>query len=116
MEYDDGLDFKLIGRRVRDFRQMRGLTQEKLAEVAELSVPYVSHIERSIKRASLTSLMKIATALGVTANDFLYGCMLPERDVFCTNMQMLLEDCSQWERQTLFEITAAVKRILRDAA
>lgn len=28
MEYDDELDFKLIGRRVRDFRQMRGLTQE----------------------------------------------------------------------------------------
>ena len=41
MEYDDKLDFQLIGRRVHDFRMDRGLTQEGLAEAAELSVPYV---------------------------------------------------------------------------
>ena len=46
MEYDDKLHFQLIGRRVHDFRMDRGLTQEGLAEAAELSVPYVSHIER----------------------------------------------------------------------
>lgn len=40
MEYDDELDFRLIGRRVRDFRMERGLTQEGLAEAAGLSVPY----------------------------------------------------------------------------
>lgn len=59
MEYDDGLDFKLIGRRVRDFRQMRGLTQEKLAEAAELSVPYVSHIERGQEKQALAPLLKL---------------------------------------------------------
>ena len=38
MEYDDKLHFQLIGRRVHDFRMDRGLTQEGLAEAAELSV------------------------------------------------------------------------------
>ncbi len=85
MEYDDELDFRLIGRRVRDFRRMHGMTQENLVEKAGLSVLHVSHIDRGIKRESLTSLMKIATALEVTANDLLYDCMRPERDVFCTN-------------------------------
>ena len=46
MEFDDALDFRLIGRKVRDYRKMRGMTQEKLAEAAAVSVPYVSHIER----------------------------------------------------------------------
>ena len=40
MEYEEKLDFQLIGRRVRDFRMDCGLTQEKLAEAAELSVPW----------------------------------------------------------------------------
>ena len=56
MEYDDKLDFQLIGRRVHDFRMDRGLTQEKLAEAAELSVPYVSHIERGKRKPAFRLL------------------------------------------------------------
>ena len=36
----------MIGYRVRDFRMAYGLTQEKLAEAAELPMLYVRHIER----------------------------------------------------------------------
>lgn len=56
MEYDDKLDFQLIGRRVHDFRMDRGLTQEKLAEASELSVPYVSHIERGKRKPAFQPL------------------------------------------------------------
>ena len=56
MEYDDKLHFQLIGRRVHDFRMDRGLTQEGLAEAAELSVPYVSHIERRKRKPAFQPL------------------------------------------------------------
>ena len=40
------LDYHQIGGRVREIRIKNGMTQEQLAEAANLSVPYISHIER----------------------------------------------------------------------
>ena len=64
MEYDDKLHFQLIGRRVHDFRMDRGLTQEKLAEAAELSVPYVSHIERGKRKPAFQPLSGLSLHWG----------------------------------------------------
>ena len=61
--------------------------------------------------AFYSELPKITTTLDVTANDVLRGCQPSEKDVFYADVQMLLGDCSQRERQTLLEITAAVKQI-----
>ena len=116
MEYDDKLDFQLIGRRVRDFRMDRGLTQEKLAEAAELSVPYVSHIERGKKKASISTFIKLAAALGVTVDALLLGWQPVEVQSIDSDVKALLGDCSPRERQVILKIAAASKQILRDAA
>lgn len=55
-----------IGARVRAFRLRRGLTQEELAERADLHNTYVGQIERGEKNLSVVSLDKILTALGVS--------------------------------------------------
>ena len=43
------MDYIAFGRELRKLRQQRGLTQEKLAELVDLSVPYISHLERGTK-------------------------------------------------------------------
>lgn len=60
-------DFKLeIGKNIKFYRQVSGLTQEKLAEKADLSVKFISMIESNPKRnISIQSLAKIAAALNV---------------------------------------------------
>lgn len=50
------MDYKLIGKQLRSVHNRRGLTQESLAECANLSPPYISHIERSRKKVSLDAL------------------------------------------------------------
>ena len=45
--------FFRIGEQIHTFCQCRGLTQAQLAELAALSVPYISHIERGTKQVSL---------------------------------------------------------------
>ena len=112
MNYE--LDLQLFGRRVRDYRKMQGLTQEKLAEAAELSVPYVSRIEKGAKRASVGTLMKLAAALDVTVDDLL-GIHSKSKNS-TADVQQLFCDCSPCEHQTLLEITTAVKEILRRMA
>lgn len=66
------LNYEIIGRRIKEIRQHKRLTQEKLAEMCNLSASYISYIESAKKkRASLESLVKIANNLGVTVDTFL---------------------------------------------
>ena len=116
MEHDFTPNFGEIGRRVRKLREERHLTQEALAEAAGVSVPYVSHIERGIKKPSLGTLLRLSAALDVTVDTLLRGNQPAEANAFYSDVQELLADCSQKERKVLLEIAAAAKQILRNAA
>ena len=59
------VDFMLIGRRVKEIRKQLRVTQAQLAEMTDLSISYISHIETAQKKASLDSLVRIADALGI---------------------------------------------------
>lgn len=54
---------KLLGQKVRDLRLAKGLSQEKLAELAELHRNYIGMIERGQKNVGVISIVKIAHAL-----------------------------------------------------
>jgi transcriptional regulator with XRE-family HTH domain len=58
-------ELRRLGERIRDQRRHRGLTQENLAESLELSVAYVSLIERGGRNPPYTTVVAIARALGV---------------------------------------------------
>lgn len=53
-----------LGARIRSFRRARGLTLVELARLADLSHPFLSQLERGQARPSMTSLERIARALG----------------------------------------------------
>jgi transcriptional regulator with XRE-family HTH domain len=58
-------ELRKLGERVREQRRSRGLTQEALAEALDLSVAYVSLIERGGRNPPYTTVVAIARALGV---------------------------------------------------
>ena len=110
------MDYHQMGGRIRNVRLKNGMTQEQLAEAACLSVPYISHIERGVKRPSLETLVRVAGALHVTADCLLSGIQPEDRSAFLTDVQELLDDCSLQERQVMLEVAWALKRALRGTA
>lgn len=56
---------KLIGKRIRDLRKERGLSQEQLGELANLNYTYIGGVERAETNISVLNLAKIANALNV---------------------------------------------------
>jgi len=54
-----------FGLAVRRTREAKGLTQERLAERADLDPTYISGIERGVRNASLISLVRVAKGLGI---------------------------------------------------
>lgn len=54
-----------FGNRVRDYRKKNGMSQEELADKAELHRTYIGMIERAEKNITLLNIEKIAKALNV---------------------------------------------------
>lgn len=55
----------LFGKRVRQLRRQKDLTQEELAELVGVSAEFISNLERGINAPSFDTLERIAEALDV---------------------------------------------------
>lgn len=60
---------EVVGRRLRELRKLKGLSQEKMAEQAGVNAKYYSEIERGKRNVTLKVLAKIADNLGVTLEE-----------------------------------------------
>lgn len=69
-----------FGERVREIRQSRSLSQEALADRADLDRTYISSVERGRRNISLRNIEAIADALGVGLADLLKGLGSKARD------------------------------------
>lgn len=62
---------KILGETIRNRRKGIGMSQEKLAEKADLHPVYIGKIERGEQWISLHALLRVAKALGVKARDLI---------------------------------------------
>lgn len=62
-----------FGRVLRERRLAAGLSQEKLALEAEVDRTFVSLLERGGRQPTLTTLWRLAAALGVTPRELVAG-------------------------------------------
>lgn len=75
--YSEGMTSKeakylaVFGKRVAELRHKRGLTQEQLAEKAGLAQRTIASIEQGQRWAKLSTLTKLAKALGVPRKELL---------------------------------------------
>ncbi|WP_425755204.1 helix-turn-helix domain-containing protein [Ihubacter sp. rT4E-8] len=62
-----------IGSKIKELRIAKGLTQEELADRAELSKGFISQLERDLTSPSIATLADILQCLGVSVADFFAG-------------------------------------------
>ena len=60
-----------FGKRIQEERMKRGLSQERLGELAKVHRTYIGMIERAERNITLTSMEKIAKALKVKVGDLI---------------------------------------------
>lgn len=63
--------YGIFSQNIKIYRKQNHLTQEMLAEKADLSISYIKQIEsgNEFKNVSLTSMLKLSKALGITIRD-----------------------------------------------
>jgi predicted transcriptional regulator len=71
LHWMDGTYRKIVAKNVRRFRQKLGLTQEGLAEKADMHWTFISGVERCKYNISLNTIVRIAKALGRSPHELL---------------------------------------------
>ena len=69
----DKIDYKEMGKRIKQKRKELNLTQEKLSEILEISPTYISEIERGTGISSLATITKIANVLNLDLDYLILG-------------------------------------------
>ncbi|MDB9452634.1 helix-turn-helix domain-containing protein [Dolichospermum circinale] len=69
----DNLARKKLGSNIKQLRTKLELSQEQLAEKADLHRTYVGAVERGERNISLDNILAIARALGISASELLEG-------------------------------------------
>ena len=62
-----------IGKRIRELRQKKGISQEQLALRAEIDRTYMTSVEKGKRNISIQNIEKIINALETTFEEFFKG-------------------------------------------
>ncbi len=101
------MDKKELGRKIREIRKSKGLTQERLAELAYISEVYLGEIERGLKMPSVDIFADIISALDVSADYVLREELDSGKPYIFDEITKKLEDLTPKQRKTVCDIIDA---------
>lgn len=97
------IDYKLLGKRIKEIRERNRLTQEELADVADVTPQYISLVETGKKKASLQVLVNIAEGLELTVDELLMGNQRNSHYEYLTDLEKALTQCNRYEKRIVYE-------------
>ena len=108
------IDYSTIGERIRWLRISKGLSQEQVAELCDLSSGYISNIEMARKKASLKALLKLSKAMDVPLDEILVGNQSVKNTDYKNEISTLFEGCNQYERKLIINAAMAERESLKN--
>lgn len=106
------MDLQSIGENIRSYRKKRKWRQEDLAEKVDLSVNYISLLERGEKIPALDTFIDIVNVLGVTSDMVLTDVLDAGYQIKSTQLADRIAQLSPEDRR---DILAVVDTMVRNA-
>lgn len=102
------LDYNIIGQRIKKARQNKHLTQEDLAEKLDVSVAFLSRIERGSSHINLKRLNQICDILNITEGQILNGSSGNSKNYLNAEFSELLKSSSSEEQKLIYKIAQVI--------
>lgn len=106
------VNYQDIGKRIKQVRLNRNLTQEKLAEMINILITHMSNIENGNAKLSLPVLVKIANALNCNTDVLLCGNIPDNLNATDSIISEMLKDCTNRERTIIIDTVQSLKNTL----
>ena len=106
------VDYHKLGDRIKYIRGQKEVSQEKLAEMSDLSRENINRIENANKIPGIDALVRIANALHVSVDDLLVDSLEYSVSTADSELHRLLLDCNKIEEQIITKTAQELKKIL----
>lgn len=107
------IDYEIIGKRIKGKRLEKKMTQEQLAELSDVGVTHISHIETNNTIPSIKTFVAILNALGISADELLCDSLKNAAYVYQGKIAEVMEDMSEEEIRITSDMVKALKTSLR---
>ena len=97
-----------IGKFIAKLRKERGLTQEELAEQLDVSVAFLSRVERGNSKINLKRLNQICGLLDVSESYMLTGAANNESNYLEKEFAELLKKCSPEKQRLIYNVAKTI--------
>lgn len=88
------IDYEMIGRKIKEFRVVAQLTQEKVAERSNITTVYLSRIENGKVTPTLDTLATVCTIIGADLGVVISGCQSNNKEYGNDMVLELFRACS----------------------
>ncbi len=102
------LDYNIIGERLKKARIDNNLTQEKLAEKLDVSIAFLSRIERGSSHISLKRLSQICDILGITEGSILNGSSNNSDTYLVSEFDDILKNTTPEKQKLIYKIAKII--------
>lgn len=102
------LNYNIIGIRLKQARINKKITQEMLAEKMEVSVAYISRIERGSTAINLKRLSEICSILEVSEGEILNGAYSESPSYLSEAFNSLLKNCPAEKIDLIYKIAKVI--------
>lgn len=102
------LDFNIIGERLKKARTDKNMTQEKLAEQLDVSVAFLSRIERGTSHINLKRLSQICEILDVSEGSILNGVSSKSNNYLTSEFNDILNSVSSEKQKLIYKIAKII--------
>lgn len=103
-------DYSVIGRRIKKERIKQKLKQEELADKLNISVAFMSRVERGRSQINLKRLTQIAEILNVSPGYLLTGSDRASKDYLKEDFKEILDKCTPKQQKLIYQISELVSR------
>lgn len=107
------IDYKAIGQRIKIARIKKGITQEAVADLIDITPAHMSNVETGKTKVSLPTLIEIANALSVSVDVLLCDNILASQNIFKGEAKEIFEDCDEYETRFLVDLLKCAKSAMR---
>ena len=108
------MNYKDLGKRIKEERHKLNLTQEQLAEYANISTSYMGQIERGERNVTLDTLIRITNRLNVSIDYLLKESIIIDSDNSLNQIKQLFEGKSQSHKQMAVDVIRVMFSHLED--
>ena len=102
------IDYAVLGQRIKQARLAKKMTQETLSEKLDVSVAFLSRVERGTSHINLLRLTQISNILGVSEGELLSGTANISNNYMNREFAQLIKRCPKEKQKLVYNVIKTI--------